>query len=409
MATIAFGRAATTALGATALLALAASGAWLVGFDPTTLVTFLAYALVGTYLVIRRPRNGVGWLLIAAGWALVASTSNLTATDEDRLISGTADLAVEIRAAAGPMLGGLIFLSYAALAFVFPAGGLPTGRGGRVIACLLLSAAMLSVGPGFLVATIPYSLDGGLTEVQLRNPFVVLPLLEEGVGIGPIVAVVVTLVPILVLAVAVVHTVRRYRRSTGVVRLQLRWLLAAVAFVVLAVLFGLTMVVTLGSEIGLVAWLPAILAYPTVPVAIGMAVMRYRLFEIDRIVSRTIAWLIVTAILAAVFVGGIVSLSSLLAPLIGGNSLAVAGSTLLAAILFQPIRRRIQRAVDQRFDRARIDGERIAASFAERMRDEVDLGQLIGALTVTVDGAIRPVDTAVWLRSTARNDPAQPT
>jgi hypothetical protein len=395
----------TTGLRAVALLALAAVGTWLVAFDPTTTVTFLAYALVGTYLVLRRPRNLVGSLLIASGWVLVATTSDPTSADIVQLQAGTADLAVEIRAWTGPALGGLGFVCYAALAFIFPSGDLPPGRRGRAIAGYLGVAALVAITPGMLAGTIPVSVDGG-PEIAVPNPFAVMAITDLAVaGVGQLLA---TVVPLAVLAAAVIDTVRRYRRSSGHLRLQFRWLMAALAFVCLSLVFGIAMNILAGRQAGLLAWLPALVAFPTVPLAVGVAVMRYRLFEIDRIVSRSIGWLVLTAILGAIFAGGIVSLSSVLSPWTAGSTIAVAGSTLVAAVLFQPLRQRVQHAVDRRFDRARIDGDRITQAFADRMRDEIDLGSLQHELTGTVDRAIRPIGSAVWLRSGAVPPMRQP-
>jgi hypothetical protein len=132
-------------------------------------------------------------------------------------------------------------------------------------------------------------------------------------------------------------------------------------------------------------------------VPIGIAILRYRLYEIDRLVSRTIGWAIVTALLVAVFAGMVVGLQAVL-PVTSGDTLVVAVSTLVAFALFQPLRRRVQRAVDRRFDRARYDGERTASSFAERLRSEVDLGNLRADLLATATGAVRPGDASIWLR-----------
>ncbi len=122
----------------------------------------------------------------------------------------------------------------------------------------------------------------------------------------------------------------------------------------------------------------------------GIAILRYRLYEIDRVVSRTIAWAIVTGVLVAVFAGLVVTLQSAIAPLTRENTLAVAASTLVAAALFQPLRRRVQHAVDRRFDRARDDGQRTVDAFAEHLRNEVDLGTIRTFLATTADAAARP-------------------
>jgi hypothetical protein len=134
------------------------------------------------------------------------------------------------------------------------------------------------------------------------------------------------------------------------------------------------------------------------PIAIGIAVTRYRLYEIDRLISRTIGWALVTGVLVAVFAGTVLGLQAVLARVTQGETLAVAASTLIAFALFQPVRRRVQRVVDRRFDRARYDGDRTAAAFAERLREQVDLAGLESDIAGVVDNALRPTSVGVWIR-----------
>jgi hypothetical protein len=134
------------------------------------------------------------------------------------------------------------------------------------------------------------------------------------------------------------------------------------------------------------------------PVAIGLAVLCYRLYEIDRVISRTISWASVTLILGSLFVAVILVAQALLAPVTQSNELAVAGSTLLVFALFQPIRRRVQRLVDRRFNRSRYDAERTVAEFAARLRDEVDLEHLRTEILATVAATVEPSSVSLWLR-----------
>ena len=143
------------------------------------------------------------------------------------------------------------------------------------------------------------------------------------------------------------------------------------------------------------------LAGSTIPIAIGIAILRYHLYEIDRIVSRTIGWLAVTTIVGSVFVLAVVGLQAVLSPFTERNTLAVAGSTLVAAALFQPLRIRVQRSVDRRFHRARYDGERTVQALGSRLRDEVDLVRIRGAVIATADEAVEPAAAALWLRGSA--------
>ena len=130
---------------------------------------------------------------------------------------------------------------------------------------------------------------------------------------------------------------------------------------------------------------------------------RYRLYEIDRLISRGLSWAVLTGLLLAVYAGAILVLQSLLGDLIQGQTVAVAGSTLLAAALFQPLRRRVQVAVDHRFNRARYDADRTATDFAELLRNETDLASVSGGIVGVVDTALRPTTVGVWIR------PARPT
>ncbi len=203
---------------------------------------------------------------------------------------------------------------------------------------------------------------------------------------------------VVLLVVAVGRLVLRYRRSRGVEHLQLRWLVAAIVFVLFALIFGLVSTALVGDGIGGIAWVPAIVAYPTIPLAVGVAVMRYRLLEIDRIISRTLSYAVVTAILGGVFVGVILLAQTMLQGVVGRGGIPVAISTLVVFAIFQPVLRRVRRVVDRRFDRARYDGERTANAFAERLRRETDMERVTGDLRVTVANAVAPAGLGIWLR-----------
>jgi uncharacterized membrane protein YbhN (UPF0104 family) len=135
------------------------------------------------------------------------------------------------------------------------------------------------------------------------------------------------------------------------------------------------------------------------PVAIAVAILRYRLYEIDRIVSRTISYLIVTAGLVGVFAIVVVGLQAILASFTTGQGIPVAASTLVVFVMFQPLRRRVQSTIDRRFDRARYDGERTIASFAARLRDEVDLDSIIHDLRAVTGSTVQPGSASVWIRT----------
>ncbi|OGO56934.1 MAG: hypothetical protein A2Z32_00995 [Chloroflexi bacterium RBG_16_69_14] len=189
----------------------------------------------------------------------------------------------------------------------------------------------------------------------------------------------------------------RFRRGDPVQRQQVKWLLADAG--VAAIFFPLAMVFGQSDSLLVVAfWLIGFLAYLALPIAIGIAILRYHLYEIDRIVSRTIGYLIVTVTLAVVFAGAILTFQAVLAPLTGGNSVSVAASTLVAAALFQPLRRRVQTVVDRRFNRTRYDAERTVAAFEAQLRDEVDLESLGADVLRVVAQTVAPTTAGLWIR-----------
>ena len=192
-----------------------------------------------------------------------------------------------------------------------------------------------------------------------------------------------------VLAVAI-----RYRRGAEVERHQLKWLVAVAG--VAAVAFPVAFIAPF-SLLANAAFYIGLLALLALPLAIGIAILRYRLYDIDRIISRTIGWAIVSGLLVAAFAILVVGLQAALAGITQGDTLAVAASTLVAFTLFQPVRRTVQHAVDRRFDRARYDAQLTVDAFAERLRDEVDLDTLATELERTVVGTMRPKAASIWL------------
>jgi len=204
----------------------------------------------------------------------------------------------------------------------------------------------------------------------------------------------------IVIVTAVLSLLVRYRGAGSIERQQLKWfavfgVIGGLALVIAVVDRGSTNSVTLVSTW---AFVVAEVALTLLPIAIGIAVLRYRLYEIDRLVSRTISWLVVSGLIGALFVGFVLALQAILVPLTRSNELAVAGSTLLVFALFAPIRRRVQSLVDRRFNRGRYDAERTVAAFAGRMRDEVDLDALRIEILATVTSAVEPTTVSLWLR-----------
>ena len=358
--------------------------------DPFSAIFYVAYAGVGWWLVARRPDHAIGWLLILVAVGFAATTP--TGLDPVALASGEADAVSWFRAWWSTWGASITFLGFLGIALTFPSGRLPPGRwrapviGGIVF--IVVATILVAVRPTFDLA-----IDGG-PDIIVTNRLAVAP----DAPIWSVIDAIDDLIFVFLfafLAIAIIGMFVRYSRSEGIVRLQLRWLVAALAAILTTVIFAIVASSVVGEVAGI--WIPAVIAYLLVPLSIGVAISRYRLFEIDRIISRTIGWSLVSGLLVAAFAILVVGLQAALANVTQGESLAVAASTLVAFALFQPVRRTVQRAVDRRFDRSRYDAQLTVDAFAERLRDEVDLDTLAGELERTVSGAIRPTAASLWL------------
>jgi hypothetical protein len=347
-------------------------------------VAVLAMATVGTLLAIRIPGNAIGWLLLVAALCMGLE------------ILGDSYMRLSLKVAAGTLPGTAVAaLSYVflgpvvgvsvAIPLIYPDGRLLSPRWRWLVALQVLLGIFGILRQALRPGPMPYS--------GIENPFGIA-------GIEPLLSatdLTEAFAAILFLG-AIASVAIRFRRAGVLERLQLKWLVAVVALNVTA--WALSGVIgSLGfTALQTIGWYTGLLAFALLPVAIGIAVLRYRLYEIDRIVSRTIAWAVVTGVLVSVFAAGVVALQAVLARVTQGETVAVAVSTLVAATLFQPLRRRVQRAVDQRFDRATYDAQRTVEAFAERLRDEVALDAVVADLHETVGASIRPSSFGLWLR-----------
>jgi len=358
--------------------------------------TAIMQSVVGGIIEWRRPGHAIGRLMmlaaplyaiVTAGWTIGDLVETLVDPEVYRVFSWSVTL---LSWPAVALIAGWIPI-------LFPTGTLPGPRW-RVPTGVLLS--LTSVG---LIAMSLRPGPPGFAGVDLVNPFGVegWPTFLEPF----VIAVPFTVLGTLLLAMVAVMS--RYRRGDRVVRLQIRWFVAAVAILPVSLL---GILVELGLRAAGVfdgqADAPNGLAFALVtdagilalPIAIGIAVTRYRLYEIDRLMSRTIGWALVTGVLVAAFGGTVIGLQAVLDRVMQGETLAVAASTLIAFALFQPVRRRVQELVDRRFDRARYDGDRTAAAFGERLREQVDLAGLEADFAGVVDIALRPRSVGVWIR-----------
>jgi len=376
------------------LLLAIALGVISVAANPASILTLLMAALygaVGALLAIRRPRNAIGWLFLGVVIVFVASTA-ADGLGGAALIKG------------GPQPGGIALLlvwaetwAYAAmfglfyaLTVIFPSGHLPGGRTGRAVRISFLVPLGAVVAAAFgphLAGQFSPQYSGR----ALANPAAVLPI-PDGLD-GPL-----ELATIVLLIAGTVSMFVRFSRARGTEREQLKWLVASLALTSGLVIVSLAILAAL-PHVGRGVWVFGVLGFATIPPAVGIAVLRYRLYEIDRIVSRTVGWAIVSAMLGTMFVGLILVTQALLASIASSNTVAVAVSTLLVAAVAHPLRTRIQRRVDDRFNRSRYDAERTVDGFGGVLRNEVELGQLRAEIAEAVALTVQPASFVVWIRS----------
>ncbi len=325
---------------------------------------------------------------------LALGTSATTAS-LDELLAREADAIGQLTAWGQSAGWVLFFAGFMGIMLTFPSGTLPNGRW-RAVSFVLIATIALCGGLIVLAPSTPVDFPGQPTSVSVPNPFG-LPLLAPVNEATPGVAL---LFPTLLVCqvVALLSMVARSRRSTGLERLQYRWLGSAVAVVVLGIVVWAFVAMVVQTDLVL---LPAIiigLTFPAIPIAVVIAVLRYRLYEIDRLVSRSIGWALATTAVLGVFVLGVLAFQALLSGVTRDQGLAVAASTLLAAALFQPLRTRLQSFVDRRFDRPRIQAERTLAAYGERLQHEVDLDMIRLGVVDTVAVTLRPAAAGVWIR-----------
>ena len=365
------------------------------GFADLSLISFgvlgISFASVGALLMVRLPSNAVGWCMVVVGasYALAALAAAATFSAVAAGPSGAANAGLAAWSAVlFSMIGCVIF----ALGFIFPTGRGPTRAWDRFLVASAIGVPILIV-VGFLIRPGPLQIFP-----TIDNPFGFGPDLRPIFGKQP--SQTIAAVSALIAPVVLWSMVVRYRLSDAVGRQQLKWfvvsLIAAVGGMALAAL--LSTLTDRPPEVGL-----AFFGFcgALVPIAIGLAILRYRLYDIDRIVSNAIGYGLVTVVLSVIFLSVnlvLVAVFSQVVVGLQGNGFAVAAATLVAAALFAPVRHRIQRTVDRRFHRARYNAERTVADVAARLRDEVDVDRLRGEIVDVVMASVEPTAAALWLR-----------
>ena len=361
---------------------------------------FLVFSLVGALIASRRPENPIGWLCLADGFLWM--TTNLL---DYYSVYGTAkpgSLPFPLGAAAinnwlwVPEVG--LLATYVFL--LFPNGRLPSRRW-RPLAWLS-GVVIVSVSVGVMLSPGPLDMPRGI-----RNPFG----LEAAPWVTSVAYAILPLLPLCMFASAV-SVVLRYRHSKGDERQQIKWIAFAASLVALVYLIAMVTSFIHPSEawttVGSVWWLNlitivALLSFVTIPIAVGFAVLKYRLYDIDLIINRTLVYGSLTATLVALYFGGIIVLQRVFVTLTGQQStLAVVASTLLIAALFSPLRRRIQSFIDRRFYRRKYDARKTLEAFSSKLRDETDLDALNAELVGVVRETMQPSHVSLWLRTSRR-------
>jgi hypothetical protein len=346
----------------------------------------LGYATVGLVLSLRRPGNPIGWLYAAAGlaWSLSIPAEPWLA----RLVGEHHPLPLAAQVAA--VYGEFNWAPATVLGVILPALLVPDGRlrsrRWRPVAATAVAAAALVLVGGSLA---PVRLE----DLQIANPFGLAgpagTVANAMVGTG-------TVMWAAAMVASVACVVLRFRTARGVERQQLRWVAAGAAAAVAGLLAGAAAPQSTLISSGLYAMVLCI------PIGVAVAVLRYRLWDLDRLVSRTVTYALVTGLLVVPYLL-IVPAAGRLAQ--GAGNLAVAAATLAAAVAFAPLRRRVQDLVDRRFNRRRYDAARTVDAFAARLREQVDLDALAAELLAVVDQTVQPTRASLWLRPAATPGP----
>jgi hypothetical protein len=355
------------------------------GEIPLVLVA-LSFAVVGAVVAAGAPRNSIGWLLLAIGLGLALLGLTQALVEVELESSGSVPAASAI-AWLSPNIGFAALLAIMALLPRLPSG---TFLSRRWRAVDLLAVAAFVAGSAISFEPGPIA-----DHPEFDNPLGIPGFDTVNTLLEPI-----ALVLLLALLVASLGSVVvRFRRARGIERLQLKWVGLSIAVTVVLWLAALALSFSDSDSLIWVVWS---LSLCTVPVSIGVAVLRYRLYDIDRVISKTLVYGALTVVLGAAYAGLVLAGQALFSSFAGGSDLAIAVSTLVVAALFLPVRSRVQQLVDRRFYRRRYDAQRTLEAFGARLREQVELDGLRTDLERVVHETMQPVHVALWLREARR-------
>jgi hypothetical protein len=360
----------------------------LVQLTPDTAAPVLALvsgATVGAVLASRRPRHPVGWLLLALALSGVATAAAAQYLTWGLLVRPGSLPGARLVARSYLAVGFTALVLIGFVLLLTPTGSPPSPRwhwwARSMVALPILLLVVVTLAPGRLDPR--YQALGG--PFDLRGLGGVLLVANQ-------LALALTTVGMVAAAGSLVW---RFRRARGLERLQLRWVAWAAVLVVLSgVVVLAALAIGVGGATALLGWGVGVGA-AVLPLAIGAAILRYRLYDLDRIISRTLAYGLLTLLLGGGYAAVVLGLGRLLPQ---GSSLVVAAATLAVAAVFQPARRRVQAAVDRRFNRRRYDATQTIEAFSARLRDEIDLDTLSAELLAVVEETMQPTQASLWLR-----------
>lgn len=363
--------------------------------DYASLPVLLSFPLIGAIIVSRQPRNAIGWILVITGASIALGLVGGASVDAtlgpnpsywQQVVGWWTNIA---------FIGGFEGLILS-LVFLFPTGRTLSPHWRRAAQIV----ALLFVGSFVVLALKPGPLNGYFSDApHLTNPFGVswVGTLTDRLGV--------TGIPIglAVVLIALLAIIARVRQSRGVERLQVQWFALVICVVGIALIANVIASMLLSDRWSVLVGLIEALFFGTavlgIPTAIGIAILRYRLYDLDRLVSRGLLYLTLSAALVLVYFGLVLLLGAALRTVSGQSSgLVTAASTLISAALFRPLRSAFQRVIDRRFYRRRFDAERMAEGFAARLRDDVDLAGIRHDLRQVVMQTMQPEYVSLWLR-----------
>jgi hypothetical protein len=345
---------------------------------------------IGLLVATRQPGNAIGWIFSACG--LGYATISVAFTYADLSIVGRENLPAGTWCAwiASWLLIPTLFFAPSFVALLFPDGRPPSASWRPVYWAVGLFAAVALVASALDDGDLD-AYEGTANPAGISGPGRDVVVAFNGLGER--------LVAPLMFLTVLCSLVVRFRRSRGIERQQMKWLFFAGTVIVGAFIVSFVVEPLVGSSwITDAAFLVGAVAVLLLPVAVAIAILRYRLYEIDRLISRTLVYAALSLVLGAAYVGLVLGGQALFSSFAGGSNLAIAASTLVVAALFLPVRSRVQRFVDRRFYRRRYDAQRTLEGFGTRLREQVDLGALEQDLHAVMTETMQPAHASLWLR-----------